>query len=32
MSKLEITIDKADELILAITRLAVALENKQTPV
>lgn len=31
MSKLEITI-KSDELILAITRLAVALENKQTPV
>ena len=28
MSKLEITIEKADELILAITRLAEALENK----
>lgn len=32
MSKLEITIDKADELISAMTRLAEALENKQRAV
>lgn len=31
MSKLEITIDRADELILAMTRLAEALENKLIP-
>ena len=32
MSKLEITIDKADVLIAAMTRLAEALENKQRSV
>jgi len=32
MSKLEITIDKADDLILAITRLAEALENQNTSI
>ena len=32
MSKMEITIDKADELISAMTRLAEALENKQRAV
>lgn len=31
MSKLEITIDKADEFILAMIRLAEALENKMKP-
>jgi len=32
MSKLEITIDKADDLILAMTRLAEALENRKTSI
>ena len=32
MNKLEITIDKVDELITALTRLAEVWENKQTPV
>ena len=32
MNKLEITIDKADELITALTRLAEALETKPRPV